>query len=783
MKKPGLHTPLPLHCIIALAVVLSPGCTKKAANKEPSASAAEVKGAEVEEPDKKAEGKGPDKKKARSGRQGTRVVRSLFEEAPRAELYSNGQFINIGTPDQTKYILTGTGVASGWGKSKVEGKSSFALAMRGATVRLHDWEGGVKTLVIRARSTGPENELKVEWNNHTLETKPVKKEWDLLEIQLDEVTKPGRIKLVLFPGKVDGKEWAVDVDWIWLRRKGDFPPLPNKIRAMSLGEPRRSLRADPPRSYSYFLRVPEAGSFAFGYGATKETRFMVRIQKDGAEAETLFDEVSSGETWKDASVDLGAYAGEMVRLDLVSSSKYKEREVEGGWAEPDVLTVGKLPELARIPNDKLARNLIYIIVDAARQDAYRVFNKAAKYPTPTLTAMAKGGVSFTNAYTPANWTLPSVTAIMTGRYPHSFGNMGEMFKLPKKVPMLAEHLKEQGFETAALVANPFVSEPFGLKRGWDKFHNLYLDEKTSIMAESVYIHTLKWIDGRKDKKKRFFLYLHLMDPHDPYNRHPNTGQFYEGKYTGQLKNAKSVNTSIVNKKSDRYRKLNEDDKRWIRALYDGEVVFHDKFLKMFFQHLQGTGILEDTMVVYASDHGEELFDHGRLDHGHAMYEEQIKTPLILHYERLFRAGSEVSELVELLDLTPTLLEVLGVKPMTGTHGASIRHLIGNFRGRRWPYAIMSGNQLTVIAGQYKLFGSLDEGELYNLKKDPEERNNLIKTHHIAHRACEIYLAEGTSVPNKHRRLTSAGSENSIKAEKVVLDEKLRRQLEALGYME
>ena len=730
----------------------------------------------------------PDKAKTGDHLQGrasvradTYVVRSLVKEAPRSEMYSNGLFINLGSPDQTKYVVQAR--QNAWGKAGTDKETSYLEALRGATLRIFDWTGGIRTVVIRARAQEPEMRLGVELNDVNIDALPLKTQWDLYEFPLPKAPADGHMKLTLFPTKKGNKERLADIDWIWLRTKGEFPPAPAKVWTMSLDEPRRSLRADPPRAYSYYLQVPDAVTLGFGYGATADTRFTVNLHQDGAKPVKLFDQEFTGKKWQEAAVDLSSYAGEMVRLELVTSGKGKEREVEAGWAEPDLLRKGERPKLPSIPAEKQAKNVIYLLLDAARHDAFQAFNPHARFPTPGITTLAGGGMIFTNAYTPANWTLPSVVGLFTGRYPHSFGDMGEMFRLPKTVPVLAEHLKKQGFETAALVANPFISEPFGLKRGWDTFHNYSMEGNRSTMAEFLYQRVDEWLEKRKDKTKRFFLYVHAMDTHDPYTLHPHTAKHYEGKYQGQLKDIKLLNTDINNKNSDLYRKLNEADKRWFRAMYDGEVEFHDHNFKLLMENLEARKILDNTLIIYSSDHGEELWDHGGLDHGHAMYQEQIKTPLVLHYEPLFEPGSKVNDLVELLDITPTMLEVLGVPALPGTHGVSLRHLINKVQGQGAPYAIMSGNQLTVIVGRYKLFGSLDEGKLFDLKKDPAERKNLINTHHIAHRACEVYMGEGASVPNKRERLTSAGTDSKHKAEKVVLDAKLRKQLEALGYIE
>ena len=782
MNNPGLPARI---LTIALVALLCPACKEKPGPKDPPQATGETgKGVAAAKDGQKDPDVAEDVSKGGSGSSETYVVRSLLKEASRAELYARGPFINFGTPDQAKYL--DKEFNRGWGKSKTGDKMAWIVVGAKARLHLHDWAGGIQALMLRMRAKRPGTLAKIELNGHELEQVELTDEWKLHEVNLEEPTKPGRLVLRFWIGGKDRKQRHADIDWLWMRVKGEFPPLPLKVAARSFEEPRRALVADPPRTYSYYLQVPKESALTFGYGATVETTFKINLHEDGEEPVTLFNMMHTGKRWADGEVDLNKYAGKLVRLEFNTASEGKEREVEASWAEPDIVQSGKRPELAPFPKDKLAKNLIYILLDAGRQDVFNAFNSQSRYATSAVTSLADGGTTFSRAYTPANWTLPSIVGLLTGRYPHSLSpdfNMSEMFKLPKAVPILPEHLHKQGFETAALVTNPFISAPFGLERGWDTFKNFSRIKGAHTNAEALYNQALKWFEERKDKNKRFFLYVHAMDTHDPYNLQDSTPKHFKGTYKGQLKGMSMVNSDVNNPKSDKYLKLTDADKRWVRALYDGEVEYHDDQLGNFISEITSKGGMKDTLVVFSNDHGEEMWDHGALDHGHAMYEEQVKSPLILHYKPLFKPGTTVDHLVEFIDLTPTLLEVLGVQAMPGTHGVSLRGALSKHQDESVPHVIMSGNELTVIVGQFKLFGSKGGGVLFNLEKDPKEKNNLIKSHPIARRACEVYLGEGVSVPNKRLRLTSAGTDSTHKAEKVVLDEKTRRQLEALGYME
>jgi arylsulfatase A-like enzyme len=276
------------------------------------------------------------------------------------------------------------------------------------------------------------------------------------------------------------------------------------------------------------------------------------------------------------------------------------------------------------------------------------------------------------------------------------------------------------------------------------------------------------------------MYVHTMEPHNPYRACDELPRYFRGKYRGHL------GREFTERDQRRYNKLahvSEEDRRYIRALYYCEVTTHYRRLGRFLRELAELGVLETTLLVHTSDHGEELFDHGKVDHGWSVYEEVVRSPLAIRFPPLFPAGKVVDEVVEHVDLVPTIIEALGLPGPAGLEGTSLRAAIHGRYGLVPGYAVCENYQRAVRVASYKLCHR-ENGfeELFDLSRDPGEKHNVFWTHPVARRACELHLGEGRGVLPKRLRLSSTlASGQRLVFTKGVLDAGLRKRLEALGY--
>jgi hypothetical protein len=721
------------------------------------------------------------------------VARSLLQEVHRAELWEQGVFIDLGTPDQHKY--TRGGWKTGWGAAR-SSPVTHTEVRRSATLHLHDWRGGIRSLVLRLRSASGAERLLARFDDHELAARDVSDGWSTVELPLPAPSVAGRHTVQLeFPRRerLAGAAAAL-IDWVWLRTEPAPPPRPEKVAVRVFGDPRRSLLAESARAYSYYLEVPPAARLVFGFAALGRAEFTVDTQSDGRPPRRWFHERASAR-WQERQLDLSSLAGQMIRLDLGVTGK----NPHAAWAEPAIIVPGPAPVARRVRSVR-ARNTLQIVVDAARQDIYRPFNPKTRLRAPAVERLAREGVRFNEAYANANWTVPSVATLLSGtnfaRYAWQL-NGGKGHIIPSSVPLLSEHLKRHGVESALFSENCTVATYFGFNRGWSHF-----EARDSGILESpeIFSNLLLWLE--QNRGKRFYIYVHLKGPHMPFFFREQTARYLDEPYVGRLGHRFRV---IWGRRCERY---SAADLRYLKALYFGEADHTDSRVARLLRRLQDLGLLEETLIVFSNDHGDQLCERGELGHPpYSQHDEVTRSPLIMRHRALFPAGLAVDRIVELMDVAPTILSAMGVPPHPAIHGEDLIAAMDGTPALVPGYAISEGMVRSLRVGSYRYVlgepagnaSSLDHdlpseqltairralGEsqelLFGLHRDPREQIDLSRSHPIARRACEVYLGEGTATPAKRHRLTSM-VQDAPRLLQTVLDAATRRRLEALGYL-
>jgi arylsulfatase A-like enzyme/Tfp pilus assembly protein PilF len=365
------------------------------------------------------------------------------------------------------------------------------------------------------------------------------------------------------------------------------------------------------------------------------------------------------------------------------------------------------PSCAKVaePQDLSDFNLLLITIDTLRSDRLGAYGDRHA-ATPTIDGLARRGVRFANCYSPVPLTLPSHSALFTGRYPFSLPvrNNGSYF-LEDAELTLAERLQSQGITTAAFVSSYILGSKFGLAQGFDHYddglanRDLIRSLTSEIPADRVYEKFSEWLIGTRPK--RFFAWVHFYDPHLPYSPpDPFRGRFAQD-------------------------------------LYRGEIAFVDTQIARILADVEAYSRLDRTLVIVTSDHGEAFGEHGEVGHGIFAYEESLRVPLILRAPGRLPEGKVVEERVRLIDLLPTLIELYGLGPVPDVPAESLLPLLhGEQEGEErevyfesvlgledYNWAPITG----LIGGRHKLI-SLPEPELYDLRRDPEESENLHDSH-------------------------------------------------------
>jgi choline-sulfatase len=409
-------------------------------------------------------------------------------------------------------------------------------------------------------------------------------------------------------------------------------------------------------------------------------------------------------------------------------------------------------------------NVLLITIDTLRVDRVGAFGGRGSL-TPNLDALASGGFRLTRAYSAVPLTLPSHASILTAVSPPVHGlRANGLFRLGPSLPTLATVLKSAGYRTGAFVGSFVLDARFGLNRGFDAYDDRYGEkaagdpaEGAERRAEEVVRPAAAWINQSINQQsaignQQWFAWVHLYDPHEPY-RAPEP-------YASQ------------------------------HDPYDAEVAYADAMVGRLLADLRAAGQLDRTLIMVAADHGESLGEHGERTHGVFVYDATMRVPWIISTGAGgsglgARAGSASDALVRLIDLAPTVLDLVGVAAPSSFEGLSIvPAVVSGFRrtvvatDRVGYLEAMDANltrtwaPLTAIATRdYKLI-DLPIPELYDLRADPGETANLYTRDAARARTLQALLRGQTDA------FTSRGSAG----EKTTLSADARQRLQALGYV-
>jgi len=392
-------------------------------------------------------------------------------------------------------------------------------------------------------------------------------------------------------------------------------------------------------------------------------------------------------------------------------------------------------------------NVVFITIDTLRADHLGCYGYK-QIRTPNIDALAAESFRFERAYTPVPVTLPAHTAIFTGTYPtlsgmHDFsGN-----KLSSKQSTLASVLKEQGYITSAVIGSAVLDSRFGLNQGFDFYYDHFdfnrlqesnleeMERPGNVVADVA----LDWL--AKNSQSKFFLWMHLYDPHYPY-RPPAP---YSEEYRDRL--------------------------------YDGEIAFADAQVGRLIAFLKTKSLYRNTLIVLTGDHGESLGEHGEKTHGFFLYNATLHVPVLIHLPSS-TSGKAVAELVSLTDLMPTVLQELKVDVPAQVQGRSLLPLLTEKNDARSLYAEtflprlhFNWSELRSVETEKFQFIEAPKPELYDLAADPGETHNLYGEKKAV--AGELQARLNTLV-----RQYSADQEL---AEKTGLDPALMERLKSLGY--
>lgn len=464
-----------------------------------------------------------------------------------------------------------------------------------------------------------------------------------------------------------------------------------------------------------------------------------------------------------------------------------------GWGEPEEFSDGMLifnpflvPSQGRPPLETGARagsaappTIVIYLIDALRADHVGCYGYEGG-TTPFIDSFADESAVFVNAQAQSPWTRSSVASVMTGLTPQVHSANDDDQGLADEITTLAELLGGAGYRTMAVTGNSNAGPSAGFSQGFDDFIHLRKNGRKVPRSSEIHQVIVDLLDRDDIPRQPLFLFVHTVDPHAPYAPpEPFRSRFAASVTNPKLGSIKSI------------LRLDEEDSpsaaaiAGLRQLYDAEIAANDDSFGRLVALLRSRQLFDQTLLILLSDHGEEFYDHGGSTHGRTLYTEMLDVPLVIKLPEAGGHGIRVDEVVQHIDILPTVTGLVGIETPPRCRGTGLMPLLRESR-RSDPFRVatahldLRGRQMTsLLYGRWKLMQRLRDGDrqpprLYELTVDPEEEDDIATAKPAVVRILLDRLhAEQTLDGEGYAAPLLGPSEKK----------EMRQQLEALGYLE
>jgi arylsulfatase A-like enzyme len=559
-------------------------------------------------------------------------------------------------------------------------------------------------------------------------------------------------------------------------------------RKLNLREADRNVIFSPPRSrYVFDIHIPEDSVLECGTGIVKgqkstPTIFTIEIDAGGRKEILLqkthaFSREDQKMVFQPHKIDLTSFQG---RARIAFDTEGTDQNYSF-WLNPILY-----------PKEKKGTNIILISIDTLRADHLGCYGYRRE-TSPAIDSLARDGALFFNTFSSSPWTLPAHVSLLTSLHCFHHQVNLEYDKMDSSITTLADVLRQKQFYCSAHTGGGFVNSAYGFSKGFDSYGQSAQGIHQKDASEWIGRSVLKWIDDHKDKD--FFLFIHTYQPHNPFSSPPP----YDTMFLEENSQWTEIDIlKYLGGKEGVFKSIPEKEIQNIVSLYDAEIRYTDDVLiKPLIEKLKESGLYNQSMIVVTSDHGEEFYDHHGWEHGHTLYNELLKVPLIIKFPGSEFAGTQIQTIVRLIDVMPTVLERLGIstenlkldgkslipvlKNKEKTDRVFLAYKADNVLKSHIPQKISANEETNklILNKKYSdeqliFFHStppdLPPVELYDLAENSLEKNNIAdsraKTSNRLIRLINEALARATN----------------RKANRVDIDEALLEQLKALGYL-
>ena len=443
--------------------------------------------------------------------------------------------------------------------------------------------------------------------------------------------------------------------------------------------------------------------------------------------------------------------------------------------------------LSQESNKKPHPNIIIVMVDTLRADYLGCYGFDGTI-SPRIDQLSLEGVTFEHGFSPAPWTKPSVASFFTSLYPQTHG-ITQMDKkhsslLADEAFTMAEFLKKEGFQTGAFVGNSWLRDQDGFAQGFDAY-TVWDDRNQSAL--DVFKPARNWL-ASLNPTKPFFLYLHFMDVHGPYQCSRGISPSINNSRTlAPNKKLSQKNLSemkpYLKETSAQWEKEEKWELRNWRACYAEGVRKFDAHFRRVMDYLKGNEHLKNTLLIFTSDHGEELFEHGGWDHGSNLFNHQLHVPLIIQFPQSKFKGKRIAAPVSLMDILPTLIKIVAPDnsiPVSMV-GKPLMPLIKDNQQHSWEElyfeAVKKNRDLySMQTHKHKIIFNKkkESAKLFSISNDPLEQEDLAGTHPGLTRKLKRKILKHIKTLKKKKKFRNKNR---------AIDPELQEKLKSLGYLQ
>lgn len=730
---------------------------------------------------------------------------NLISEFP--QMFKNREDVSIlfGTPDQTAAVTRGFSIDefhnnrhSSWLNGK-NGTFDFYLAEHAKvslliTVRPFVPPGKLPqrfSVYCNEKKAG-EHVVPLGWSDqfYPLPTTAVHIGWNRIELECDRIYVPTSIKKTPLSSSGDQRRLCLSFEKILIIKQSfSGQSLPQRNIFLSKYKGKNSIFQNPGTAFSTYRLIAQKAKIIAKVtldnqlsSSSKPLIFKITATTNKKQSKKIEKIVTSSKGEQSLILSLDKFSGKLLHLSFTvidPSSKDRQSQKTGIWkniilSENNIVSKDKIND---IPNSLLKKNqnIIVLLIDTFRRNSLGCYGNPNNI-SPEIDYFSKKSLLFQKSRAQASWTRPSVASLFTGLLPEEHGVLSSDSVLPFEIPRYETILKDRGYSTAAVSANPQISNFFGFAYHFDYFEELFggvkpIDLKPELLNQLLNFESIEkpiynLLIGENSLVSPFFMYIHVMDPHSPYN----PPQPYS-----KLVPVKSSDITIYKPPPDRKKLPSYAMKRSFasRTLqkYYGEIRYTDHEFGKLYRLLKKHFANNLPLIVITGDHGEEFWEHGGMGHGRWLFEETLRVPIILgpfKHQQIATSPFEVRNIMSHLLNYSLSINNKGDKDLyfadeLAENGTSFWHSVFNGKYKCIIRTRKTGSEFGVI-----------ETHLFNIIKDPNEQKELAGTDLFI----EKYLVEQIL---KRLILSRKNGFQNLQKKGLKINKTILNQLKVLGY--